>query len=263
MIVDKGKYIEHIRDEEQILTMRKVLDKVEKVVDFHTEEHTDFLDPYQRKLCHSFLNKFIDISYHEEGGYIEAERKSIIIYPSYKSQYDISNYVAAIRINGNFKFSNLSHRDYLGAILSLGIKREKIGDILIHEDFGQIVLNREILDYISYNFNSIGRESIEVEEIDLRDIVRGKEHYDEIVSTVPSLRLDAILSAGYNMSRTKSSSFIKSSKIKVNWQPISQSSHEVSEDDLISAKGFGRMRVHRVEGKSRKGRIRIVIRIIK
>lgn len=243
--------------------MRKVLDKIEKVIKCHGEEYTDFLDPYQRKLCYSFLNRFLDISYHEEGGYSEAERKSVIIYPSYKSQYEIDSSVAAISIRGNFKFSNLSHRDYLGAILALGIKREKIGDILIHEDFGQIVLHREILDYILYNFSNIGKETIEVNQINLSDIVQGKESYDETITTVSSLRLDAVLSAGYNLPRTKSASYIKNSRIKVNWQPIVQPSYEVNESDLISAKGLGRMRLHKIEGKSRKGRIRIIIRKIK
>ncbi len=262
-MLNKAKYIEHIKDEEQILTMRKVLDKLEKVIDYYTEESTDFLDPYQRKLCYSFLNRFTDVSYHEEGGYSEAERKSIIIYPSYKDQYEINNFVTAILIKGNFKFSNLSHRDYLGAILSLGIKREKIGDILIHEDFGQIILHKEIIDYILYNFKNIGRQSVQVKEIKFNDVVKAKENYDEIIVTVPSLRLDAILSAGYNISRAKSFNYIKNSKIKVNWQPINQSSHEINEGDLMSTKGLGRMILHKIEGKSRKERIRIRIRTIK
>lgn len=262
MKLDKSKYIEHINDEDQILTLRKVLDKLERVLNNHSSEYTDFLDPYQRKLCYTFLNRFNDVEFFEEGGYTEAERKSIIIYPSYRSRDEIQNSVSAVRINGNFKFTDLNHRDYLGAVMALGIKREKIGDILIHDDYGQIVLHNEILDFLKYNLESIGKESIKVKEIDLKEVSMSTVEYKEFYSTVSSLRLDAILSSAYNLSRAMSSSYIKSSRVKVNWQPIDQSAYEVMEGDLISTKGFGRMKLHKVTGTTRKGRVKVLIRII-
>ncbi|MTI47755.1 RNA-binding protein [Sporosalibacterium faouarense] len=263
MILDKSKCIEHINDEEQILPLRKVLDKLEQVIRNHTIEYTDFLDPYQRKLCYSFLNRIHDISYHEEGGYHDAERKSIILFPDYREMRDINNPISAVRVDGKFKFTDLNHRDYLGAIMALGVKREKIGDILIHQDFGQIVLHDEILDYIKYNLESIGKESVEIKEIELCDVIKGDVDYKEISSTVSSLRLDAVISSAYNMSRSSSSSYINKSRVKVNWQPIDQVSFEVNEGDMISIKGFGRMVLHRVKGTTRKGRRKLLIRILK
>lgn len=263
MLIDKNKYIEHINDEDQILTMRKVLDKVEKVLKYHVDQCTDFLDPYQIKLSYSILNRFIDINYHQEGGYEDSERKVIIIYPSYKVKDDVDSCISALKVEGNFKFTDLNHRDYLGAIMGLGIKREKVGDILIHDSHGKIVLNKEILEYIKYNLESIGKETVEVKEIGLEEVSKGIEEYKEISATVSSLRLDAVLSSAYNLSRSSSAKYIKSSKVKVNWKPIDQISFEINEGDLLSVKGYGRMRLHKINGTSKKGRIKIVIRILK
>lgn len=263
MFLDKNKYIEHINDSDQILTMRKILDKVERTLKNHAAQHTDFLDPYQRRLSYSFLNRIQDINFDEEGGYKEAERKTIDIYPSYKSKHDIDSAISAVRVDGSFKFSDLNHRDYLGAILSLGIKREKIGDILIHDDYGQIVLHKEIIDYIIYNFKNIGKEPIKLKEISIHEVSKGIEKYREIAATISSLRLDAVLSSACNVPRAKSSSLIRSLHVKVNWQPINQPSYEVYEGDVISAKGFGRIILHKVMGISKKGRIKIIIRILK
>jgi len=263
MLGDKNKYIGHIKDDEQIISMRKVLDKLEKVLKNHTTEYTDFLDPYQRRLCYSFLNTFNNIEYFEEGGHQEAERKAIIIYPSYKTKFDINNPIGAIEIKRSSKFSNPTHRDYLGAIMALGIKREKIGDILIHENFAQIILHMDILPFIIYNLQSVGKETVKTRIIGLSEIIRDKEQYHEIDATVSSLRLDAVLSAALNLSRASSTNYIRNSRVKVNWQPITQPSFVVNEGDLMSVNGFGRLRLHSIIGTTRKGKIRVQIRKIK
>ncbi|WP_051531029.1 RNA-binding protein [Clostridiisalibacter paucivorans] len=260
MIIDKLKYIEHINDKSQLFMARRVLDKIEQVLNNHVIENTDFLDPYQRKICYSFLNRFYDMKYHEDGGYLEAERKSIIIYPDYISREYIERYISVIRIDGNFKFNDVSHRDYLGALMGLGIKREKIGDIIVHDDFGQIIVDKDIKDFIILSLKAIGKESVDCSEILPSDIVNSKEEFRIIMSTIASLRLDNLLSAGYKVSRTQSSNIIKQGKVKVNWQPISQSSYEVKEGDIISVKGKGRILLKEVLGNTKKDRIRVAIK---
>ena len=81
------------------------------------------------------LNLFNDIKYSVDGGYDNAERKVIFIYPYYMEYEDIECPLEIVQVEGNFKFKEISHKDYLGAILNLGIVREKIGDIIIHENF--------------------------------------------------------------------------------------------------------------------------------
>ena len=263
MIKNKLLYIEHIKDEDQVLPMRRILDKIEKVLVNHSIESTDFLDPYQRKLSYSFLNRFSDISYYEEGGYDEGERKSLIVFPSYLDFEHIENPIGALRISGKFKFKEVTHRDYLGSIMGLGIKREKIGDITIHENNCEVILHKDILDYIKFNLKTIGKEPVTIDEISIRNVKKGIEEFKEVIDTVASLRLDAMISTTYNISRESSSTYINNNKVKVNWKPTTQPSFEIHEGDVISLRGYGRFILNKVLGITKKDRVRVQIRILK
>ena len=132
MFNDKEKYISHINDPAQILNMRKIIDKIEIVYNTHKIQNTNFLNPYECQLAKSILNRFDKVSYVEDGGFTEAERKIINIFPEYQS-FDLDESpITPFAITGNI--NGLKHSDFLGAILNLGIRREKVGDILIHED---------------------------------------------------------------------------------------------------------------------------------
>lgn len=263
MAIDSTALIEHIKDKDQHLVLRRVIDKLERVVENYSIEYTDFLDPYQRKLCHSFINRFREISSFEEGGLANSERKSILMYPIYMNKNDIEIPIKALRIDGSFKFKELSHRDYLGALMNLGIKREKIGDILIHKNYGNIIILKEITDYIKYNLKMINKESVLVTEVDISELAEIEEEYVEKNITLSSFRLDVFVSAICNLSREKSLSLIKSGYVKVNWQTIDIASKEIHESDMISIRGFGRIKVTQYLGKTKKDRNKFIVRIIK
>lgn len=259
--LDKERYMEHIRDKDQILNMRKVLDKIEIVLNKHIIQSTDFMDPYERRLARSILNQFTEISYRESGGFKESERKIILIYPDYYQYDDISIPISSLMLEGHI--DRLSHRDFLGGILSLGINREKIGDILIHENYVQITVKNEISSFILINLERIGKEKVDVKQIPLEDLRLGKTDYKEISTTIASLRLDALISSGLNLSRNESQKLIKSGKVKINWEPIERVFKDVEEGDMISAKGYGRFILNIIEGVSRKGRVRVKLRLLK
>ncbi|WP_352419939.1 YlmH/Sll1252 family protein [Proteiniborus sp.] len=262
MTIDKTALIQHIKDREQILVLRRAIDKLERVLENYSIEYTDFLDPYQRKLCHSFLNRFKEVSFFEEGGLEDSERKSIVMYPIYIDRNDIEIPIKALRIDGSFKFKELSHRDYLGALMNLGIKREKIGDILIHKNYGTIITFEEIVNYIKYNLKMINKESVFVTEMDISELVEVEEEYTEKSLTLSSYRLDVFVSTICNISREKSSSLIKNGYVKVNWQTIGIPSKEIHVDDMISIRGFGRIKVTQNLGKTKKDRNKVVVRLI-
>jgi RNA-binding protein YlmH len=259
--LDKDKYIAHINDKDQVLNMRRVLDKIEIVLDKHIVQSTDFLNPYERKLARSILNRFLDISYTEVGGIEEAERKIILIYPDYYQYDDLDMHIASLMIEADTQ--KYSHRNFLGSILNLGINREKIGDILIHEDYVQLVVKEEIFQFILINLKRVGREKVNVKEILLEDLRLGDIEYRDILITIPSLRLDALISGSLNLSRKDSQRLIESGKVKVNWEPIERASKDVLEGDIISTKGYGRFILNSVEGISKKERVRVKIRLLK
>ena len=263
MLGDKTKYIEHIEDKDQHIVMRKVIDKAESVLKNHEIAHTDFLDPYQRDLAYSILNR-LDVSYYEEGGLEDAERKSIIIFPEYMTIETIEeNPIKALKIEGNFKFNSINHRDYLGAIMGLGIKREVVGDIFITESSATVMLHMEMLDFFIYNLKQIGKESVEVSEISLEYIERPVEEYDDIRLTISSLRLDTLISGVCKISRNKSAILINQSKVKVNFRPIENISFEINEGDVLSIRKFGRIRVLESLGENKKGKQVLRVRVYK
>lgn len=260
MILDKEKYIAHIRDQNKILDMRRIIDKIEIVLNSHTCQSTDFLDPYERSLAKSILNRFLDIKYVERGGVLDAERQIIEICPHYYNIDDIPENISALRLNGSLE--GLIHRDFLGSILNLGINRSKIGDILVQVDHTDIIVKNEILDFLLINLDKVKNQKITLSKIALVQLTPANLHYNEVVKSLSSYRLDVYLSAIYNLSRQDSMNIIKAEHVKVNWEPINKPSKEITAGDIISVRGYGRSILHSVEGMSKKGKIRACIRIL-
>ncbi len=261
MILDRDFYLSHLHELEDKEIGKRCLDKIEQVMSKHTVESTDFLDPFERKICRSILNRFDDISYKEYGGLEGAERKIISIFQSYHyfTEEDID--IEAMEIYDYV--SDFSHRNFLGSILALGIDRSKLGDILIHEEKTQILVKREISDYLYYNLHKIGRENVKVKIIDLSLLEEIDILYEEKQSTISSLRLDGVIATALNLSRSSSQELIEANRVKVNWEEISKASYTVEEGALISVKGYGRFILYSINGVSRKERIKVTIRLIK
>lgn len=260
MKINKEKYISHIQDNDRIIEMRRILDKVEIVINNHTVESTDFLDPYGRLLAKSILSRFMEIGYKEEGGLLETERQIISIYPDYYLSSNIDSNITALQIKTNLE--DLSHRDFLGAILKLGIKRTKVGDILIQEEYADIIVKKEIADFITINLERVGNKKVSITEKPLEQLAPSIVDYNEINKTLSSYRLDVYISATYNLSRQESMNIIKSGNVKVNWEPTDKVSKELDAGDVISIRGYGRSILYSVDGISKKGRIKAVIRIL-
>lgn len=261
MWINKEDYISHIKDDDKIIKMRQLLDKIQIVINNHICETTNFLDPYERKLALSILNRFSDdIDYLECGGYKDAERKVFIIFPNYFVQDNIEKSISILRIDGSLR--NMDHRDYLGALLNLGIVREKIGDILVHDEFGFVVVMKEVSNYIEYNFNKIGNVNVKLNLINNDDVIIPKMKFKKIKEFLTSLRLDVAISGVYNLSRKESMSTIKFGNVKVNWEPINKPFTEIKIGDIVSIRGYGRFILYDIEGTSKKGRLVCIIRIL-
>lgn len=240
--------------------MKRIIDKIEMVLNNHVEEATDFLDPYERSLAKSILNRFSEVNYLENGGIEEVERKIITIFPHYIDSSTIIEKITALRVTGNLQ--ELSHKDYLGGILALGIKRSKIGDILLHDEYTDFIIKSELSDFIMLNLEKIGNKKVTIEEISLDELLPINLEYKEISRVLSSNRLDAYLSACYNLSRKDSGSIIKSGGVKINWENIDKLSKEVEKGDMISVRGYGRSIFHSVGGFTRKGNLKAIIRIL-
>ncbi|OZM58518.1 RNA-binding protein [Lottiidibacillus patelloidae] len=241
----------------------QVLDWKNQVATQYAYKLTDFLDPREQKILSDLIGKNDEIKVSFWGGASFVERKRAIIYPSY---YEVSTsdfMCTSFKVNYATKFVSIEHRNVLGSLMSLGVKREKFGDVIIEEETVQFVIDTQISDYVKVNLNKIGKASVKLIEVDSEELAKGQEQWHEVTATVSSLRLDAILSEVYKLSRQKIVPLIKSGATKVNWKVIEQPSYECKENDLLSVRGFGRAKILEINGKTKKEKWRMMVGIKK
>lgn len=260
--MDKLKLTSHIKDIELKNKMFRLIDKINLCMKNYEVTKTEFLNPYEVKIATSILNYNKDIKYTVDGGFENSERSIIFIYPFYMEYSDIDDTLSILQINGNFKFKEISHKDYLGSILGLGIKREKIGDILIHDNFCQVIVDSDISDFLILNLNKVSRNNVTIKEINRLDLIKPEIKYKEIKSTISSQRLDTVISDIYNISRQESLKYINSERVFVNFEKITSPSKNIESNTLISVRGKGRVIIDEIGDLTKKERIKLKAKII-
>ena len=242
------------------LLIAKILDKAKKSEYAQVQVSSDFLDPGRISLVEKALSFCNDVNYTVYGGYIGAERKAVIFYPEFmEDSIDYSDIFYNLSIKPK-NMGNMNHRDFLGSLLGLGIKREKIGDILVKEDHCNVIVMADICDYIKFNLEKVGNTGVEVDTCDLEELQFFEPKLRDIKATVASLRLDSVAGAGFGLSRSKIADLIKGDKVNLNWQTTDNVSKMIKQGDIISIKGKGRIVVENIGGVTKKGRISVLIK---
>lgn len=189
------------------------------------------------------------------GAFEDAERRIITFSEEEPGYYPIK----IIEIRNKSKFSALEHKDYLGALMSLGVKREKMGDLLIDGDKCYGAVYEEVYDYIRANLDSIGKSPCEIREVmDKVEIPKVKFEDKVIIST--SYRLDSIVSAVCNLSRNKAVEIIGSGKALVNYTPTFEKDFTVHNGDVLTIRSYGKYRLDETIGNSGSGRLKIIVK---
>ncbi|MFZ7103194.1 MAG: RNA-binding protein [Peptococcaceae bacterium] len=239
--------------------LAKVTDKAEIVTLKHMEQVTDFVDPYLTNCALQYLKGTAGINFFAFGGTDNAERKRIIICPEYLNPDPVMAKVDILEFTGTVKYNKYSHRDYLGAIMGQGIKREKIGDIYPLVNGFAVITTREIKEFFLIQELKIKGVSFSPK---VHEIGEWKPPQAETQSrniTVSSLRLDTITAHGFGLSRTGAAEYIKSGKVKVNWQVMESIVYQCQKGDTISLRGQGRISVYDIGGETKKGRLKLTI----
>jgi len=237
----------------------KTLDQVENATKFYEPQTTVFLSPEIRVVLEDILLFEQDIAFTCIGGFKTAERQKIAIYPDYLSPPKPEETITAIRIMYQQKFNKLSHRDVLGAILGLGITRQRVGDIIVGDDAIDVVVDKELSSYVIASLEKVGRAGVKVSEVSLDVLKAPIINFVIQQDTVKSLRLDSIVASGLRCSRSEAQNLIAKELVRVNYRETVSVSHTVSEKDLISIRGKGRFILRDIEGTTKKERIRIVL----
>lgn len=260
MRLDRQALIGHLRDQEEKAVLAKILDNVENVLKNHRPLLTNFYDPYHTGLIISMLERIPELDFATSGGYTMAERVRTAIFPDYLEEDAVDYEMVLLAVEGNFKMVKVTHRDFLGSLLGLGIKREMVGDLIVTDTGCQAVAVKEVAPYLMANLTKVHRVRVDVREIRPEELVLPEVKVKEISTTVASLRLDAVAAAGFGTSRSRIAREILAEKLNLNWHSCSNLSAPVQPGDILSLRGRGRVEVTEVKGSTKSGRIGIVVR---
>ena len=230
---------------------------------------TDFLNLNEQNILHTLPKDTLYSRYVSFGGYDLAERQMAAFIPDAlylrcgkkELEPEETGYpLHALQIAAlNRRFSEeLSHRDYLGAILNLGIERSKTGDILAYEDEALIFVHKDMTELICSELTRVRHTTVRVETVPLTEIDY-TPRYEEVRGTVASVRLDSLLSVAFSSSRSKLTGLIEGAKVYVNGRLVTSNGYQPQEGDIISVRGMGKFSYVGTGGPTRKKRLSVVI----
>ena len=221
--------------------------------------YSDFLNLNELNILHTTPKQDWYTRYETYGGYEFSERQMVAFLPDALC-YEKSYPICALKIEPlQKKFAEkLSHRDYLGSILSLGIDRCKIGDILVEDEYAILFVHQTLKNFLFEELTRIRHTSIMLSEIDA-DAVSYQPKFKEICGTVSSLRLDSLLSLAFASSRSKLVSYIENGKVFVNGKLITSNGFQIKENDIVSVRGLGRFQFKESINQTKKGRYYVKI----
>lgn len=255
----------------------QIEDKISQCENKYIVTCTGFLDSHQQSLARIYCRKnhvpvfdrASERAASEEGrlpacrtrfygGYDDAERVILINLPDYAFVED-DDPLTVIRASVPAGSRPLTHRDYLGSLVGLGIKRDLLGDILVRSDGADIIVLADIADFILMNYCKAGRTSLSLEQVPVRELIVPETERKVITDTVASLRLDNIVASAFGLSRGKAAEAIKGGIVFVNHVEVTKADAAVSEGDQLTLRGKGKARLAEIGGRSRKDRLYIQI----
>lgn len=241
------------------ILISKVNDLFRLCEKYSAERFLGFLDGAQLAVVEDSVSFPYGFNVMLFGGFSDAEKKIVGVFPDWCEPQEDLFPIAVLRIKSSFS-GGLTHRDYLGSLLSLGIDQSKLGDILVDsESSAYCFVYEDIAQYICDNLRKIGNKGVTVTSISLDEVADVSRKYQRMELVCASLRTDAVVAAITKLSRQKASELISSGKVKINHRVTSDNSKPLSVDDLVSIRGFGRFVIRGEGGKTRKDRLHITV----
>ena len=244
--------------EDKVL-LAKLWDKINAGIRRNIPANTSFLSPRELELAKYLFGN--EPGLYAFGGYEDAERKMLVYLPDYldeDSLYEEDSPLVCLRAT-YFEKDDLSHRDFLGSLMGAGIARETVGDICVGKGCCDFFVTAEIAPYILQNFMSAGRTKLHLDQIPLREAQIPEPEVKEIKDTLASLRLDSVISSGFRIGRSLAAQYVTTGKAAIDGLPCEKPDKAVAEGMKISVRGMGKIKLHAVNGRTKKDRISVVI----
>lgn len=240
----------YTNDDNEKILIRKINDIIRKSEKTYSVLYSYFLTPAEQALLSKISEFYGCIEF--VGGYPEAERRLCRVCTQ-EYAVDDGAPIAMYSLKATDPNAIISHRDVLGSLTGLGIKRETIGDINAHNGSAQFFCHNTVSSYIELNLKKTSRYNIVLCRSEFSELEKPKKVKERI--NVSSMRLDGICAECFGLSRTKAAEFIKKGAVSVNWLMCDNTSKEIKSGDKISFHGKGKIEVVEAVGKSKKGRL--------
>lgn len=249
-------FLNNITDEDRTLLSR-VLDWAETAEEKYVTRCSFFMDERQCGQCEQVLRSVKYENYMLWGGYENAEREMLCVYPPYSE--DIKENFPIVPVTFVYrKEDRLSHRDFLGSLMALQIKRECVGDILVGEGSTAVFLKDTVAQDVLSSLHKIGRVGVKTETgFDINSAP--KTEFREISGTVASLRADSVISLALRISREKASTLIIGGSAEINHLKTESPKKIMETGDKFSVRGYGKFLLRSIDGTSKKDRLHITV----
>jgi RNA-binding protein YlmH len=260
---DRIKVLENIKDKEDKILVSKILDKANKCEASSSYICTNFLDLREFNIVVSVLNS-LKVLYSVLKINENVEKKNILLMPSTSKNIDdsiLKDYISCIKITTKSK-GTLKHKDYMGSIYALGLKREYIGDIFAKDYCGYVLCMKSAEEYFLNNLFKVANEHVTCNIIDVfSDEVKVLDtNFKETKIIVPSMRADVILSEIYNLTRSEVKDKISRSDLYINSRNSLYGSELLKDDDIVSLKKYGKIKIEKVLRKTKNDKFELSIK---
>ena len=257
--MDRNNIEKIAQSAEDKVLLAKLWDKINAGMRKNIPASTCFLSPREQELARYLFGAPEGLSFF--GGYPDAERKMLVYLPDYLEEaalYEEDSPCVCLRALF-YQGDSPSHRDFLGALIGIGIGRETVGDICVGEGRCDFFVTAEIAQYLLQNFFSAGRTKLHLERIPLTEASIPAPETKEIKDTLASLRLDSVISSGFRIGRSLAAQYVTAGKAAIDGLPCEKPDKAVAEGAKISVRGLGKIKLEKVNGKTKKDRISVVI----
>ena len=244
---------------EDKLLLAKLWDKINGGIRRSICANTGFLSPREQEMARYLFGQQPGL--YAFGGYEDAERKMLCYLPDYMEYDDLMGEDSPlVCLKATFyKDDTLTHRDFLGALMGLGITRQTIGDICPAEGSCDFFVTREIAPFLLENFTSTGRTHLHLTQIPLQQVQITQGQTLQVKDTLASVRLDSVISAGFRISRSLAAQHILAGRATIDGLPCEKPDKTVEQGAKISVRGLGKILLSQINGQTKKGRISVVI----
>lgn len=245
-------------DDDRLL-LAKLWDKIEPAMRKNIPGSTCFLSPREQSMARYLFGETDGL--HFWGGHDGAERKMLFYLPDY---LDVNSFLdsesSLVCLRASFYHTETpTHRDFLGALMGSGIARESIGDICVGASSCDFFVMDTVAPYLLQNFIGAGRTKVTLTQIPVDQANIPEPEVREIRDTVASLRLDSIVSSGFQISRGAAGQYISAGRVSMDGMPCEKADKLVSVGMKISVRGLGKIKLESVGGLTKKGRTGVVI----